>query len=213
MRLVPIPGSGGEGGDVDIGIGGSQIPTNTLIQSQYPIVSKAIGTLGENVPTVDTVTSLISSSVSDVAAEVDTIVETVNNIQQAIEDLETTPAEMRTLGKAFAAESLEEGMYIHAYRDGTTTRCLRANAATGLLSNGYVETAAAVSAEVVYYLNGFNSKANDLPGGKIYLSATTPGRASSTPPAQRSTYWLQELGESIGVNKHQFQPGFSLQLL
>lgn len=223
MYLVLIPpkaSSGGGGSSVDIGPGDSQVPTNLItagkVQAKldtYPILGKTVGTAGSHLTDNDRVIDLIGGELDPVVQEVVNINQSLSSVTQTVQNIVNNPPVTRPYHEAVCTESLQEGMYIKVFRDGLITRCSRADGVNGLLADGFVLLDYAVGATVKYYDSGENEKGNELPAGKIYLSDVTPGRAMSIPPAARSRHYLQVLGESIGLNKHLFKPGLSIQLL
>lgn len=217
MRLIPLPSEGGSGtGEVDVGSAPSQIPNNTIVQSTVnTIITSMIGSDPEDIPTNQQVNQSISNVTQNITSiEEQLIGVTENNTQltQQITNIINNPEIVRPFIEAISSESLMEGMYIKIFRDGDVTKCCRANAATGILANGFVLANYDVGANTKCYI-GENEKGNDLPAGKLYLSAVTPGRASSTPPVEKSGHWLQEIGESIGLNKHMFKVGLTIHLM
>lgn len=217
LTFIPRPSTGGTT-NVDIGVGPSQIPTNAITETKvntklatYPILTKSVGVEEAQLTDNARVKSLIETAISPIdihLVNIDTDLETLGT---AVEDLSNRATKLSY--KAISAESLEEGMYIHVYRDGTTTKCIRANAVTGHIANGYVEANFNNAVEVTYFKGGtVNEKGNDLAAGKIWLSNVTPGKAMSAPPLARSGHYSQLLGESIAPNKHAVDFGFVIKL-
>jgi hypothetical protein len=87
-----------------------------------------------------------------------------------------------------------------------------ANASNGRLVDGYVEASFVSGTLATFYKVGENSKGNVCPHGKLFLSPTNPGDATTVKPADRSGDWYQEIGTCIGDGIHIFQLGFTIQL-
>lgn len=218
MRLIPLPSEGGSGtGEVDVGTAPSQIPNNTIVQNTVTtIIEGMVGTDPTDIPTNQQVTqqiTVVNENITNVEEQLTEVIQQNTSITQQLTNIVNNPELVRPFIKAVCTESLLEGMYIKMFRDGDITKCCRANAATGILTNGFVLMDYAVGATVKCYNTGENEKGNDLPAGKLYLSATTPGRASSTPPEEKSGHWFQEIGESVGLNRHLFKEGLTIHLL
>lgn len=217
-----IQKSGEGGGTYDVGSNANQIPTNAIaadkVQAKldtYNILTKVFGNLDVNIPDIAKVKALIAAVTDPITGQVSSHTTSINNIIDVLlVDLENQIAALGAPGfTATTEENLEDGMYIHVFRSGNVAKCIRANATTGHLANGYVLSDYLLGAEVTYFRTGDNTKGNDLPAGKIWLSGTTPGLAASAPPAMRSGKYLQELGASIGLNKHLVEFGSGIQLL
>lgn len=218
LSFIQRPSTGGTT-NVDIGVGPSQIPTNAITETKvnaklatYPILTKSVGVEEAQLTDNARVLSLLSTGLAPINTSLAGIDSDITAIEETIAGLGDGAAKKMSW-QAITTESLEEGMYICVYRDGTTTKCMRANAVSGQMANGYVEANYGVGVVVDYFKDGtINEKGNDLAAGKIWLSDVTPGRAMSAPPLARSGHYSQQLGESVGVNKHSVDFGFVIKL-
>lgn len=193
-----IPRGGGNSTNIEVGSAPSQVPTNNIVNN---IINQNNTIINQN----------ISTAINNVTEEI--IQQVNNNITQEINNIINNPEVVRPFNEATCTESLEEGMYIKVYRDGDETKCCRTDPINGLLATGFVLANYNVGETVKYYDSGENSKGNDLGAGKLYLSTSIKGRASLTPPSSKSGHWFQEIGESVGPNRHLFKLGLSIQLL
>lgn len=86
------------------------------------------------------------------------------------------------------SEALAAGDYVNIYWNATDTalRCRKADAATtGKYAHGFVKAGYALGENATIYLEGINDQVSGFTsvGGYVWLSATTPGTATTTPPS------------------------------
>lgn len=82
-----------------------------------------------------------------------------------------------------------------------------ANAATGLPANGYIATSVNMGAQVPVFFSGLASGFSDLTGGMVFLSPSTPGGVTQTPPASGSGDYVQPVGFAVTSSSIVFNPG------
>jgi len=97
-----------------------------------------------------------------------------------------------------AYESLNAGDFVNIFVDtDSTVKIRKADASTNKPAHGYVLTAVAAGENVTVYFDGHNTQLTGLTPGQVYfLSATTPGGVSATPP-NTSGYIAQRLGVAV----------------
>lgn len=109
-------------------------------------------------------------------------------------------------------EDLLEGMYVNIFIDNGVPKLRKTNAALGYLADGYVLSNFSAGSNALFFMTGDNTKINTCAVGEIYLSATTPGRATNDKPAERSGFWLQKIGTYLGNNSAIFDKGIAIQM-
>lgn len=109
-------------------------------------------------------------------------------------------------------EDLLEGMYVNIFIDNGVPKLRKTNAALGYLADGYVLSNFSAGSNALFFMTGDNTKTNTCAVGEIYLSATTPGRATNDKPAERSGFWLQKIGTYLGNNSAIFDKGIAIQM-
>ncbi len=95
------------------------------------------------------------------------------------------------------SEIISAGDFVNIFDDAGTTKVRKADAGTNKAADGFM-LAATQSAETgLVYLGRFNNQLGDLTGGtKYYLSDTTPGAVTNTPPTNGTGKISQFLGRA-----------------
>lgn len=109
------------------------------------------------------------------------------------------------------SEALSAGHLINLY-NSAGLRAQRADAAFARRAHGYVRAAFASGAVAEVYVSGFNDLLSGLVvGTTVYLSDTTPGTVTATPPTA-SGHIVQAIGIVTGVNEINFEPSEPVSL-
>lgn len=108
-----------------------------------------------------------------------------------------------------ASEALAAGDMVEVYFDGTASavRVRRANGATGAPgrpARGFVTAAVANAATAIVYFQGIVTLAGLTPGVSYFLSATTAGAVTATPPSGAGQL-VQKVGFSISATQLVFE--------
>lgn len=83
-----------------------------------------------------------------------------------------------------ASENLSAGDFVNIYNDADTAQVRKADASTtGKEAHGFVLDAVVSGANAAVYFEGTNAQITGATPGRVYLSATTPGGITATPPA------------------------------
>lgn len=106
-----------------------------------------------------------------------------------------------------ASEALSAGEYVNTWNDSGTIKARKADASTtGKSANGFVLAAVSTGQTATVYTDGTNTALTGLTlGSRYYLSATTPGAASTAVPATVGNV-VQYLGVAVAATKLPFQP-------
>lgn len=97
-----------------------------------------------------------------------------------------------------ASEALSAGDFVNVWNSSGAFRVRKADAsAVGKEANGFVLAAVASGANAVVYFEGRNTALAGVSPAMQYLSATTPGGFTATPPSGTGQV-VQRLG--VGVN-------------
>ncbi|HYC27609.1 MAG TPA: hypothetical protein VEB42_02320 [Chitinophagaceae bacterium] len=102
-----------------------------------------------------------------------------------------------------ASEALAAGDFVNIYDNAGTPTVRKADASGGFAKRamGFVIGAVANGANAtVYYGNLNNQKSALTPGARQYLSATTPGATSDTPPSTAG-HIVQVLGNAVAATE------------
>lgn len=103
-----------------------------------------------------------------------------------------------------ATEALSGGDYVNIYDNTGTTSIRKADASAanaGKKAHGYVLSPVTSGSNGTVYFEGANTAVSGLTGGDDqFLSATTPGTTTNTPPTT-SGHTLQRLGVSTGATE------------
>lgn len=106
---------------------------------------------------------------------------------------------------ANAAEALSAGDYVYINSSGLVAKAIATAATT--LATGFVLASAASGASVTVYFEGINTALSGLTRNKVqFLSSTTPGARTETPPASGSGHYVQSLGTSNETTATPFKP-------
>jgi len=82
-----------------------------------------------------------------------------------------------------ASEALADGDLVNIYNNGGTPAVRKADAsAAGKEAMGFVKANVSANGAATVYFEGTNDHVTGQTGGRAYLSATTPGKATNTPP-------------------------------
>ncbi len=97
-----------------------------------------------------------------------------------------------------ASENLAAGDLVSIWANGSVTNIRKADASGGTAkqADGFVKTAVASGVAGVVYSVGSNDAASGMTVGKQFLSGTTPGKSTTTPPTT-SGYIVQRVGVAI----------------
>jgi len=94
----------------------------------------------------------------------------------------------------YAFEALGAGDFVNIYNDAGTAKCRLADASTnGKHAHGFVLAAVDADANATVYHEGSNTQVTGMTPGDVFLSAATPGQATSTPPSATGNV-VQKLG-------------------
>ncbi len=97
-----------------------------------------------------------------------------------------------------ASEPLSAGDYVNVWNDAGTPKARKADASTsGKEAVGFVLAAVTSGGNAIVYFEGRNTAVSGkTPGARQYLSATTPGATTETPPAGTGQV-VQMLGVAV----------------
>ncbi len=115
------------------------------------------------------------------------------------------PAGIGASTKTFpATEALAAGNFVNIHDNAGVASVRKADASNSRPANGFVSAAAASGESAITYLAGENTNSSGLTvgTGKAFLSGTTPGQATMTPP---TTGILQALGTPTSATSLQFE--------
>ena len=101
-----------------------------------------------------------------------------------------------------ASETLAAGDYVSIWNDTGTVKVRKADATdVTKKADGYVLDGVTAAANATVYFEDFNSALSGLTiGADYYLSATTPGDVTNTPPATSGNI-VQFLGKAISATE------------
>jgi hypothetical protein len=103
-----------------------------------------------------------------------------------------------------ASEALAAGDMVNIY-NSSGAKCRKADAATaGKEANGFVLAAVESAANATVYFEGTNTQVTGQTPGPVFLSATTPGLATSTAPSGSGNV-VQRVGFATGTTTINFQ--------
>jgi len=115
--------------------------------------------------------------------------------------------EIQTLA---ASEALAAGDFINVWDDTGTLKMRKADASADKPANGFVLAAVENGANGQAQFDGINNQLTGLSGGPImYLSGSTPGAATATPPST-SNYYVQRIGIRISATEIAFVPDMTV---
>ncbi len=101
-----------------------------------------------------------------------------------------------------ATEALSAGDFVNVHAGGVR----KADAATNKPAHGFVLSAVANGAQANVIAEGTNTAVSGLTMGPVWLSATTPGAATNTPPSGTGKL-VQPLGKAVSATAVNFQQG------
>lgn len=99
-----------------------------------------------------------------------------------------------------ASEALAAGDFVNIYNNAGTANMRKADASGGIakMAHGFVKANVASGAQGAAYFEGTNDQVSGLTPGNVWLSATTAGKATNTPPTGASVI-SQPLGTAISA--------------
>lgn len=104
-----------------------------------------------------------------------------------------------------ASEALAAGDKVNVWNNGGTANVRKADASvSGKEAHGFVLAAVAGSANATVYFEGTNSQVTGLTPGRQYLSASTPGKTTVTPPSGSGNV-VQIVGFATSATSMNFQ--------
>ena len=105
-----------------------------------------------------------------------------------------------------ASEALSAGDFVNVWDDAGTTSARKADASSvGKEADGFVLDAVSVGQPATVYFEGRNTALSSLTlGARYYLSSSTPGAATTTPPTGTGKV-VQYLGRAISVTSLGFE--------
>jgi hypothetical protein len=96
-----------------------------------------------------------------------------------------------------AFEALSAGDFVNIYLNSTVRNARKADASNGRIAHGYVTSSVTVGNNATVILQGTNTALTGLTiGNRYYLSATTPGVATTTAPIVSGNI-IQFLGVAV----------------
>lgn len=106
-----------------------------------------------------------------------------------------------------ASENLAAGDFVNIWSDSGTAKVRKADASTaGKEANGFVLAAVTAGNNATVYFEGTNNQLSSLtPGLMYFLSATTPGTVTTTPPSGSGNI-VQKVGRAISTTEINFEP-------
>lgn len=110
-----------------------------------------------------------------------------------------------------ASEALSAGDFVNIYDDVGTPKCRKADAATNKPAHGFVLSAVTAGNDATIYFEGSNTQVTGMTAGRVYLSGSTPGAATNTPPTT-STYIVQCVGVAVSATHINVELGEPIQL-
>ena len=100
-----------------------------------------------------------------------------------------------------ASENLSAGDFINVYDNTGTPTVRKADASTtGKHAHGFVIEAVTSGNSATVYFENANTQVSGATAGDVYLSDTTPGGFTSTPPAGAGKI-VQKLGVAVGATE------------
>ena len=111
-----------------------------------------------------------------------------------------------------ASEALAAGDYVNVWNDAGTAKVRKADAsAAGKEANGFVLSAVSANAQATVYFEGTNTQNTGLTAGRVYLSATTAGKATNVVPSTANQV-VQLVGFATSATAVNFQYNPSITL-
>ncbi len=111
------------------------------------------------------------------------------------------------------SENLAAGDLVNVYSNAGTLTARKADAsASGKLANGFVIAGTTSGNNATVYFEGTNAQVTGLTvGSDQYLSASTPGLSTDTPPSGASQV-VQKVGKALAATELSFEPAQHIQL-
>ena len=81
-----------------------------------------------------------------------------------------------------------------------------ANGATGKAANGYIANSVTSGNPATVYFSGLVTGQSGLTPGPVFLSPSSPGGVTQTPPASGSGDYVQQVGMAVSATAYLFQP-------
>lgn len=115
-------------------------------------------------------------------------------------------------GSVVASEALSAGELVNLWNNAGAFSMRKADGSTaGKEAHGFVLSAVAASASGAVYFEGTNTQVTGLAPGVQYLSATTPGKSTTTPPNGAGQV-VQRVGFSVSATELNFDAGYPIVL-
>lgn len=106
-----------------------------------------------------------------------------------------------------ASEALAAGDFVNVWNNAGAFRARKADAsAAGKEANGFVLAAVANGANATIYSEGSNTQVSGQTAGAVFLSATTAGQATATPPSAAGQV-VQRIGTAVSTTSINFDAG------
>lgn len=110
-------------------------------------------------------------------------------------------------------ENLAAGDFVNIFNDAGTAKARKADASDPAKeANGFVLSAVTAPAAATVYFEGTNTQVSGLTGGTVvYLSASTPGGVTATPPSGSGNI-VQVVGKAISTTEISFEAAQPIEL-
>lgn len=107
-----------------------------------------------------------------------------------------------------ASEDLAAGDFVNVWNDAGTAKVRKADGSVDeVYADGYVAAATTSGNSATVYLDGINDQLSGLtPGTRMFLSDTTPGGLTDTPPTTSGSV-VQYVGKALSATELAFEPG------
>lgn len=110
------------------------------------------------------------------------------------------------------SENLANGDLVNIWSNSGVFTARKADASVaGKEAHGFVLAASTSPAAAIVYLSGINTGASALAPGNVFLSATTPGKATGTAPSTAGQV-VQRVGVATQATAFQFAPELPITL-
>lgn len=111
-----------------------------------------------------------------------------------------------------ASEALAAGDLVNIYNNSSVANCRKADGSTtGKEAHGFVLAAVSNAATATIYMEGSNTQMTSLTPGNQFLSATTPGKTTTTAPSTAGQT-VQQVGFAVSATQMNFQSGTPITL-
>ena len=115
-------------------------------------------------------------------------------VSDAVEAIDSVPA----------FENLAAGDFVNLFTDGGVCKARLADASNGRHADGFVKTVVTAPATATVYRRGVNDQITGAPGAVHFLSATTPGKLTTTAPSGTGKY-IQRIGTAKSATAIDFE--------